>query len=96
MISSLFDTIMSSPDARSGEAFDQFETRVSEMEIEMNRLTSQTDQQAIRFSSLGFRGKEEANAWLAINEPSHDYCLFVDAHMVLEHVRWWLAREDQE
>jgi hypothetical protein len=93
-VSAPVDTIMSSPDARSGEAFDQFERRVSEMEIEMNRLTSQTDQQAIRFSSLGFRGKDEADAWLAINEPSHDYGLFVDAHMVLEHVQHAIFGDD--
>jgi hypothetical protein len=35
---------MSSPEGKSGEAFDQFENRVSEMKIEMNQLTSQTDQ----------------------------------------------------
>eukprot|EP00978_Attheya_sp_CCMP212_P010090 scaffold24245_cov23-Attheya_sp.AAC.1 len=93
-VSAPVDTIMASPDGRSGEAFDQFESRVSEMEIEMNRLTSQTDQHAIRFSSLGVRGKDEANAWLAINEPSHDYGLFVDAHMVLEHVQYAIFGDD--
>eukprot|EP00978_Attheya_sp_CCMP212_P000111 scaffold208_cov63-Attheya_sp.AAC.2 len=79
------DTLMSNNDDNSSNAFVQFENRVNQLEVNVSRVTAQTDQQVVRFFSLGFRGKDEANAWLVINESTHDYGLFVDVHMVLEH-----------
>jgi hypothetical protein len=80
------DTVMSNNDNKLSDAFVLFENRVNQLECNMSRVTAQTDQQVVCFSFLGFRGKDKANTWLAINEPTHDYGLFVDAHMGLDHV----------
>ena len=64
------------------------------MSARLSRVTAETDEQAIRFTGLGFRSTHEANSWLAINLPEHPCGLIVDVHIVMEHV--YAAIEGQE
>jgi hypothetical protein len=42
----------------------------------------ETNQDAVKFNSFGFRRAEEANAWVETILPDHKFGLIVDAHMV--------------
>eukprot|EP00978_Attheya_sp_CCMP212_P035422 scaffold154164_cov26-Attheya_sp.AAC.1 len=70
------------------------EARVDKVEIELSHLIASTDEQAIKFASMGFRRSEESVSWLATHSPSNDFGIFVDAHMVLEHIHYTLHGTD--
>jgi hypothetical protein len=67
-----------------------FELRLEGNSTRIARLTADTDEQAIRFSGLGF----QANAWLVINMPSHQCGMIVDVHMVMEHIQATISGKD--
>eukprot|EP00978_Attheya_sp_CCMP212_P029174 scaffold102958_cov58-Attheya_sp.AAC.4 len=62
------------------------------MEVEISWVAANNDDQAIKFASLGFRRSAEATAWLTTHCPSNEYGLFVDSHMVLEHIHYNIHR----
>jgi hypothetical protein len=70
------------------------EARVDKVEIELSHLIASTDERAIKFASMGFRRSEESASWLATHSPSNDFGIFVDAHMVLEHIHYTLHGTD--
>eukprot|EP00978_Attheya_sp_CCMP212_P034021 scaffold140543_cov74-Attheya_sp.AAC.1 len=41
-----------------------------------------------------FRRSEESASWLATHSPSNDFGIFVDAHMVQEHIHYTLHGTD--
>jgi hypothetical protein len=63
-----------------------FEKRLDDVSVRLAKVTSETDEQAIRFAGLGFRSLRESEAWLAIHLPEHQCGLIVDVHIVMEHV----------
>jgi hypothetical protein len=63
-----------------------FETRLDHMAAKLSKVTSETDEQAVRFAGLGFRTLREGEAWLAMHLPDHQCGLIVDVHIVMEHV----------
>ena len=63
-----------------------FEKRLDDVSTRLAKVTSETDEQAIRFAGLGFRSLRESEAWLAIHLPEHQCGLIVDVHIVMEHV----------
>jgi hypothetical protein len=67
---------------------ERIEERVNMMEVELSRVAASNDDQAIKFASLGFRRSAEATAWWTTHCPSNEYGLFVDPHMVLEHIHY--------
>jgi hypothetical protein len=50
-------------------------------------LITDTQQDAVKFSSLGFRRVEEADAWVEANLPDQKFGLIVDVHMVFEQLQ---------
>jgi hypothetical protein len=52
----------------------------------INQLVSETNQDAVKFNSFGFRRAEEAHALVERHLPNHKFGLIVDAHMVFERL----------
>jgi hypothetical protein len=69
------------------EVIKSFETRIEDLSSRLAKVTSETDEQAIRFAGLGFRSAREVNAWLMIHMPAHRCGLIVDVHIVMEHIQ---------
>jgi hypothetical protein len=68
-------------------------SRFQKLDEKINALYTKSDELAIKFAGLGFRGQQEANAWLAINVPSHDFGWIFDPHIVMEHVHYAVKEE---
>jgi predicted Zn-dependent protease with MMP-like domain len=49
-------------------------------------LIADTQQDAVKFNSFGFRRVEEANAWVEANLPKQKFGLIINAHMVFEQL----------
>mmetsp|Transcript_2269 Transcript_2269/g.3186 ORF Transcript_2269/g.3186 Transcript_2269/m.3186 type:complete len:82 (+) Transcript_2269:1940-2185(+) len=60
----------------------------------MKALKATQDEQAIKFSSLGFCSSSEAAAWLSLHSVSRDFGYLVDFHTLIEHVHANIANED--
>jgi hypothetical protein len=60
----------------------------------MHALYAKSDKLAIRFTGLGFRHQTEANAWLSLLIPSHDFGWILDPHIVMEHIHYAVTAED--
>jgi hypothetical protein len=56
------------------------------LDKKINDLIAETNQDAVKFNSFGFRCMEEANTWVEKNLPDHKFGLIVDTHMVFEHL----------
>jgi hypothetical protein len=69
-------------------------SRFKKLEDKMNALYAKADELAIRFAGLGFRGQAEANAWLSMHIPSHDFGWILDPHIVMEHIHYAVTAED--
>jgi hypothetical protein len=70
------------------------DTKFKVLEEKLNALYAKADELSIRFANLGFRGQPEANAWLAMNIPSHNFGWIVDPHILMEHVHYAISAED--
>jgi hypothetical protein len=69
-------------------------SRFKKLEDKMNALYAKADELAIRFAGLGFRGQAEANAWLSMHIPSHDFGWILDPHIVMEHIHYAVTAKD--
>jgi hypothetical protein len=59
---------------------------IMQMDRQITDLIADTQQNAIKFNSFGFRRVEEANAWVKANLPDQKFGLIIDAHMVFEQL----------
>jgi len=58
----------------------------SDQRLEIQRLTAEGDESAIKFSGLGMKTIEETGSWIDLNSPggSFDFALIPDAYFILE------------
>jgi peptidoglycan hydrolase-like amidase len=49
-------------------------------------MIAETNQDAVKFNSFGFRRMEETNTWIETHSPNQKFGLIIDAHMVFEQL----------
>jgi len=59
---------------------------ISGLQGELSSLRGNYDAEAIKFGQLGFRSARECDAWAITHHPGEDFGLWVDFHLVMEHV----------
>ena len=63
---------------------DILKTKLEEHDIKLAKLN--VTGEAIKFNSLGFISKIEADAWLELHAPNGNFGLIVDFHTLMEHI----------
>ena len=59
---------------------------LGKLSSQVSALSSEKDEQAIRFNKLGFKSYDEAGAWYAVHVPYDNFGLIVDFHTVMENI----------
>ena len=60
--------------------------KIEQLEREVASLRASNDSESIKFSSLGFRNKQDCDAWVETHHPGSDFGLIMDFHLVMTHV----------
>jgi len=60
--------------------------KIEDLEREIVTLRSANDNETVKFSNLGFRNKQDCDAWVESNHPGTDFGLVMDFHLVMAHV----------
>ena len=60
--------------------------KIEQLEREVITLRSVNDQETVKFSNLGFRNKQDCDAWVEAHHPGADFGLVMDFHLVMAHV----------
>lgn len=58
----------------------------STVEAELKLLKGLSDDDTVRFGGVGVKSLTEAQAWLALHDPSDDFGHIVDAHVIFEYL----------
>ena len=58
--------------------------QVDNLEARLTNMDSKGD--CIKFHSLGFNSKQDADAWLELHVPNGNFGLVVDFHTLMEHI----------
>ena len=64
---------------------DRLQDRMDDIQAEITNLGGDSPE-VVNYQNLGFRGPEEANAWIEENCPQGKYGLIIDFHIMMEHV----------
>jgi len=60
--------------------------KIDQLEREVLSLRAANDQESVKFSNLGFRNKQDCDAWVETHHPGADFGLIMDFHLVMTHV----------
>jgi hypothetical protein len=91
-LASIGEEMLRTSCARSGglNSSDQTANELREMFAELatrvNKLITDSDNEAVKFFGLGFRDYKECETWVGLHMIGCPYGMIVDAHLVLEHI----------
>jgi hypothetical protein len=73
---------------------DEVLEKVGVLSQQVAQIKAESDGDAVKFFSLGFREPKEAEAWVESHLATVSYGVVVDAHMVLEHIHSYVVDSD--
>jgi hypothetical protein len=73
-------------DSNPDQSIDSIAQEVKILQSKVSKLLTESDSEAIKFCSLGFRKTGDAKVWRESHLQDRSFGLVVDVHMVLEHI----------
>jgi hypothetical protein len=69
-----------------GPSLNELRDMFATLATRVNKLVTDSDNEAVKLFSLGFRDYKECETWVGVHLEGCPYGMIVDAHLVLEHI----------